>query len=123
MKLNHLNLCVNNMSEAVTFFADIFGFELADRKGDAIAVMKDQAGFTLVLSQLVALRGENPIYPEGFHVWFYVDTKEDVDQFFLKLMSAGLASKENSPKSMRGGYTLYFKALDGILFEVTSFAV
>ncbi|MCJ8012186.1 VOC family protein [Paenibacillus sp. KQZ6P-2] len=123
MKLNHLNLCVNNMSEAVTFFANIFGLELADQKGDAIAVMKDEVGFTLVLSRLATLGGEIPTYPEGFHVGFHVDTKEEVDQFCLRLMAAGLAGEESSPKSMRGGYTLYFKALDGILFEVTSFAV
>lgn len=122
MKLNHLNLCVNNMSEAVTFFTEIFRFELSDRKGDAIAVMKDEAEFTLVLSQLAPLEGEIPFYPDGFHVGFYVDTKEEVDQFCLRLISAGLASKESSPKSMRGGYTLYFTALEGLLFEVTSFA-
>lgn len=55
-----MNLCVINMSEAVTFFADLFGFELSDRKGDAIAVMKDKSGFTLVLSRLAALGGETP---------------------------------------------------------------
>ncbi|MFC3798004.1 VOC family protein [Cohnella sp. GCM10012308] len=123
MKLNHLNLCVNHMSEAVALFADIFDFELVDRKGDAISVMKDEAGFTLVLSRLATFGGEIPTYPEGFHVGFYVDTKEEVDGFFLRLMSAGLAGKEGGPKPMRGGYTLYFKALDGILFEITSFAV
>jgi catechol 2,3-dioxygenase-like lactoylglutathione lyase family enzyme len=123
MKLNHLNLCVNNLSEAVTLFTDIFGFELADQKGDVIAVMKDESGFTLVLSRLATLEGGIPTYPEGFHVGFYVDTKEEVDQFCFRLMSAGLTNKESSPKSMRDGYTLYFKALDGILFEVTSFAV
>ncbi|GGD57959.1 VOC family protein [Paenibacillus nasutitermitis] len=122
MKLNHLNLCVKDLNDATGLFQDLFGFELQDRKGDAIAVMKDEEGFTLVLSCSAAFGGENPIYPEGFHVGFYVDTKEEVDRFYDRLVGANLIQPDQGAKNIRGGYSLYFKALDGILFEITSFA-
>ncbi|CAM3214493.1 VOC family protein [Paenibacillus lupini] len=115
MKLNHLNLCVIDLSEAILFFQTVFDFKLTDQKGNAIAVMNDSHGFTLVLSSMRS--GENG-YPKDFHLGFYVDTTSEVDQFYQKLGELGMAS-EQTPGMMRGGYTLYFTALGGILFEVT----
>jgi catechol 2,3-dioxygenase-like lactoylglutathione lyase family enzyme len=123
MKLNHLNLCVNDVSEAVEFFQSLFGFELSGQKGDAIAAMTDEGGFSLVLSKLRTDGGDADAvtYPKDFHVGFYVDTTEEVDRFYERLTAASI-HVEHSPRKMRGGYTLYFTALDGILFEVTSYA-
>ncbi|OPH51851.1 glyoxalase, partial [Paenibacillus ferrarius] len=112
---------VIDLNEATGLFRDLFDFELQERKGDVIAVMNDKEGFTLVLSCSAALEGV-PTYPEGFHVGFYVDTKEEVDRFYDRLVGKKLIQPDQGPKNMRGGYTLYFKALDGILFEITSFA-
>ncbi|UJF34631.1 VOC family protein [Paenibacillus hexagrammi] len=120
MKLNHLNLCVRDLTEAIAFFQHLFEFRLLEQKGDAIAVMNDEQGFTLVLSKMRANLEDYDRYPKDFHVGFYVDTAAEVDQFHQKLQAFGVAS-EHEPKWMRGGYTLYFTALDGILFEVTSF--
>ncbi|MBO7746825.1 VOC family protein [Paenibacillus sp. MWE-103] len=117
MKLNHLNVCVPDLNEAVTFFRDVFGFELNGRHGDAIAAMTDDDGFSLVLS---SLRPGEEGYPKDFHLGFYVDTIADVDGFHDKLAAAGIAA-EQRPRRIRNGYTLYFTALGGILFEVTSF--
>ncbi|MBD0378581.1 VOC family protein [Paenibacillus sedimenti] len=117
MKLNHLNLCVNNLSEAREIFHNLFDFQLLDQKGDVIAVMTDRNGFTLVLQS-------NPkevcTYPKDFHLGFYVETKSDVDQFYTKLIEANIPT-EHEPRIVRNGYTLYFTALGGILFEVTCF--
>ncbi|KIL39273.1 glyoxalase [Gordoniibacillus kamchatkensis] len=120
MKLNHLNLCVNDLSEARDFFRDQFNFELLDQKGDAIAVMSDGDGFTLVLSKLRADGEEVQTYPRDFHLGFYVETPAEVDQFYHRLVTAGIAT-DGGPKKIRDGYTLYFTALGGILFEMTCF--
>ncbi len=120
MKLNHLNLCVHDLSEALLLFQNLFGFQLADQKGDALAVMTDGSDFTLVLSRLRSGSDETPAYPKDFHLGFYVNTTTEVDQFHQKLEAAGIPT-EHKPKMIRGGYTLYFTALGGILFEVTCF--
>ncbi|WNQ11104.1 VOC family protein [Paenibacillus aurantius] len=120
MRLNHLNLCVGHLEEARDFFGKVFHFQLVDQKGDAVAVMKDEQEFTLVLSNPVAFGGELPVYPKDFHVGFYVETTEEVDRLCDRLEEAGLVKGER-PKRIRDGYTLYFTALGGILFEVTCF--
>jgi catechol 2,3-dioxygenase-like lactoylglutathione lyase family enzyme len=120
MKLNHLNLCVNELSEAIDFFQKVFDFQLLDQKGDAIAVMTDGHGFTVVLSNSRSNQDKDHPYPKDFHLGFYVDTMTEVDQFYKKLVAVSIAS-EHEPRMIRGGYTLYFTALGGILFEVTCF--
>ncbi len=46
MKINHLNLCVPDLSEAIMFFQVLFGFQVIEQKGTAIAVMDDGLYFT-----------------------------------------------------------------------------
>ncbi|WP_240414594.1 VOC family protein [Paenibacillus periandrae] len=120
MKLNHLNLCVYDLSEAIVLFQNLFDFQLLDQKGDFIAVMTDGQGFTLVLSKLPSNQNEAALYPKDFHLGFYVDTMSEVDQFYKKLAVVGIAS-EHEPRMIRGGYTLYFTALGEIHFEVTCY--
>ncbi|WNC16309.1 VOC family protein [Brevibacillus brevis] len=120
MKLSHLNLCVNDVSEAIAFFQHVFDFQLFDQKGDFIAGMGDGHGFSLVLSKLRS--DESVSYPTDFHLGFYVETMTEVDQFYQRLAEAGI-SADHEPKMIRGGYSLYFRALGGILFEVTCYHV
>ena len=117
MQLNHLNLCVDDLAQARTFFESLFDFETVDQRGKALVVMTDRQGFTLVLSDPKAFGGDTPHYPEGFHVGFIVEEPAQVDQTHDRLASAGIAV--NAPKSLRGSYAFYFTALDGILFEVS----
>ncbi|NEW06391.1 VOC family protein [Paenibacillus sp. SYP-B3998] len=120
MQLNHLNLCVDNLSEATDFFQTFFNFQLIEQKGDAIAVMSDSNHFTLVLSNPRAFGGETPTYPNEFHIGFYVETVAEVDQMFDRLAATKI-HMDHGPRKIRNGYTLYFKALGGILFEVSCF--
>ncbi|MBM7567520.1 VOC family protein [Paenibacillus sacheonensis] len=122
MKLNHLNLCVEHPNEARDFFRELFGFRLVDQKGDAIVVMNDGHGFTLVLSKLAAAGDAGSSYPKDFHVGFYLDTTAEVDQLCARLAAAAIIAAEQRPARIRDGYTLYFTALGGLLFEITSFA-
>jgi catechol 2,3-dioxygenase-like lactoylglutathione lyase family enzyme len=90
LKLNHLNLCINDLPEAIDFFQTLFDFQQLDRKGDAIAVMTDGEGFTLVLSNLRTDGDEAIAYPKDFHVGFYVETPAEVDRFYDKIAAANI---------------------------------
>lgn len=120
MRLNHVNLVVDDLDEAQDFFRRSFGFEPVDRKGEAVAVMADGQGFTLVLSNARTFGGEVPVrYPEGFHVGFILETREQVDRAHGRLAAAGAADTGRAPRLMRDSYGFYFEALNGILFEVS----
>ena len=70
MKLNHLNLCVDDLSEARHFFETFLIFNFG-AKGKALVVMSDESGFILVLSDPKAFKGNKEVtYPEAFHIGF-----------------------------------------------------
>jgi catechol 2,3-dioxygenase-like lactoylglutathione lyase family enzyme len=120
MQLNHLNLCVDNLAEARDLFQRCFDFQFLDQKGDAIAVMTDGQGFTLVLSVPRAFGVETPtIYPEGFHVGFIAENPGQVDQIHRRLAAAADIHIDHEPRKIRESYTFYFTALNAILFEVS----
>jgi catechol 2,3-dioxygenase-like lactoylglutathione lyase family enzyme len=119
MKLNHLNLCVLNLDEARCFFEDLFDFEFVDRKGDAVLVMSDRQGFTLVISDPTKFGGDGAAYPEGFHLGFLLDTSQHVDATYSRLVEAGI-DVAKPPRNMRASYGFYFTALGGVMFEVSS---
>ncbi len=119
MQLNHLNLCVDNLAEARDLFQRCFDFQFIEQKGDAIAVMTDGDGFTLVLSNPRAFGGMTPtIYPEGFHVGFIVENPDLVNQIHRRLAAAAI-HLDHEPRKIRDSYTFYFTALNAILFEVS----
>lgn len=118
MQLNHINLCVDDLTAARHFFQNCFGFQLLEQKGDAVAVMNDGHGFVLVLSHSRAFKGEMRPYPEGFHVGFLLETSEQVDQTYRRLAAAEV-QLTREPGKIRGSYGFYFTALNDILFEVS----
>src|SRR5579884_1817917 len=118
MQLNHLNLCVNDLTEACTFFQNCFDFQFLEQKGDAVAIMTDGHGFMLVLSNPRAFKNEMRPYPEGFHVGFILETSDQVDQAYHRLAATEIQLTQE-PRKMRGSYGFYFTSLDDILFEVS----
>jgi catechol-2,3-dioxygenase len=119
MQLNHLNLCVDDLTEARTFFQTCFDFQLLEQKKDAVAIMADGHGFTLVLSNPRAFGNEILPYPEGFHIGFLLDTNDQVDQAYRRLAAAKIPLTQE-PRKIRESYGFYFTALNNLLFEVSS---
>jgi catechol 2,3-dioxygenase-like lactoylglutathione lyase family enzyme len=119
MRFNHLNLCVDQLDEARDFFATFLDFQFVEQKGEAIVVMSDGHGFTLVLSHLRTAVSKPQQYPDGFHVGFIVETPQQVDQVYQRLTLAPV-ELAHEPRNIRNTYTFYFTALNGILFEVSS---
>ena len=119
MKLNHLNLPVENVAEARQFFEQYFGFRTFETRGDnLLSVLLDEHGFTLVLMANSFNRHGNSSYPDAHHIGFLVATKAEVEGIYDKLNAGGIPL-EQSPSNMRGVYGFYFHAPGNILTEVS----
>ncbi|EEM16468.1 MULTISPECIES: VOC family protein [Bacillus] len=120
MRLNHLNLCVDDLSEARHFFETFFDFQFLKQKGKALVIMSDENGFILVLSDPKAFKGQKTIrYPEAFHIGFLVETSSEVDQAYNRLVAGGIEI-DKEPYTMRGSsYGFYFTVFNGLLIEVS----
>lgn len=118
MRLNHLNLCVDDLAAARDFFVTTFDFELLGEKGGAIIILTDRQGFTLVLADVSRFGGKVPVrYPQGFHVGLLQETRAEVDVVYARLIAAGI-TPGHPPRNVHGSYGFYFNALGDILFEV-----
>ncbi|MEO8111909.1 MAG: VOC family protein [Ginsengibacter sp.] len=114
MKLNHINLVVSNIPEAIHLFETYFNFKCTGIKGDhVIAILKGANDFTLVL-----MSGKNnvAIYPDAFHIGFMQDTKEQVSEIYRQLKDGGISVGEE-PKKIRDSFGFYFK-FDNLMIEV-----
>lgn len=119
MKLNHINLLVTNVAEAIEFFENYFGFACIAVKGnDVISVLKGADGFELVLMSSSMNKKANLEYPENFHIGFKQNTKEAVDDIHNNLMKDGI-STGREPGKIRGSYGFYFY-FDKIMIEVST---
>lgn len=117
MKLNHIDLQVNDVQETALFFERYFGFKLlTSRTATAVAVLHDEDGFSLVLQKL---KNPTATYPEGFHIGFVQDDVMQVEAMFKKLKSAGTDVGESLIVNNRGTM-FYFKLPSGILVEVSA---
>jgi len=117
MKLNHLNLSVTNVADAITFFETYFGFKHIDTKGDnLIAVLIGNDRFELVLMSDTMNRKGNRTYPDAFHIGFKFDTIDKVNETYQKLKAGGI-SVEREPQKIRDSFGFYFH-FQNIMIEV-----
>lgn len=123
MRLNHINLCTNDVTALSDFFARFFGFELIAMRGkDAFAIQRGSDGFALNLMR--SGKGGPVEYPDGFHIGFLVDTADEVFAKHRELQDGGLEPCELQ-KLTRGGTPttiLYCEAPGGVLVEVSATA-
>jgi catechol 2,3-dioxygenase-like lactoylglutathione lyase family enzyme len=121
MKLNHINLPVDDVGITSQFFERFFDFECLEVKGDnALAVLKGEGDFILVLMSKAFNKNSDIIYPDAFHIGFLVKSEDQVDAAYQRLI-AGNTIPENPPGRLRGQYGFYFKGPGNLLIEVTSY--
>ncbi|MDB5013059.1 MAG: glyoxalase/bleomycin resistance/extradiol dioxygenase family protein [Daejeonella sp.] len=114
MKLNHINLVVSNIAEAIHFFETYFNFKCTDIKGDnVIAILKGTDDFTLVI---MTTKDGNIIYPDAFHIGFMLDNTNAVTETYEKLKSGGVIV-EHEPRKIRDSFGFYF-TFDNLMVEV-----
>lgn len=114
MKLNHINLVVSNVVEAIHLFETYFNFKCIDIKGDNIvAILKGADDFTLVI---MTNKNGQSVYPDAFHVGFMLDSEEEVIKTYDTLKSDGVVIGQE-PKKIRDSFGFYFN-YDSVMIEV-----
>lgn len=117
MKLNHINLGVSDVAQAVDIFGRFFGLVPAGDGmpiNDQMAFLKDDVG-----ALVSVFRVPDPQYPKVFHIGFLQDTPEQVRAIYAQLTDAGFEIRP--PAENHGRLTFYFNSPFGVVIEVESF--
>jgi catechol 2,3-dioxygenase-like lactoylglutathione lyase family enzyme len=119
MKLNHINLTVQDVPMASTFFQTYFEFKPADSKpNDSLSVLTGTDGFILVLMHERLNQNGSTTYPDAFHIGFYLDHEEAVLAKFQELKTGGI-NLPQEPQRIRKTFGFYFN-LQNIMIEITT---
>ena len=76
--MNHTNLTTYNVPALTEFFCSVFGFQLIEKRGDKLSVLRNVEGFLLTLTYDKRMTPEQG-YPGMFHVGFLQSTQHAVD--------------------------------------------
>lgn len=118
MKLNHINLTTTDLPADRAMFETYFGLHCVFKRGDAIAVLRDEYGMVLVLNDFARKR-DTFAYPEDsdvHHIGFLQLGREQVDALNARLRADGW--EVPYPRIYHGCWTFYFKAKGGYYIEV-----
>ena len=115
MRLNHLDLPVPDIAATRDFFETWLGFIHERTLGqNGLSILRDSAGFVLVLSRLQREGAQTWPYP--FHIGFHMETEAAVSDLHRRMTEGGVDVGETSVQ--RGAFSFYFTAPGGILVEV-----
>jgi catechol-2,3-dioxygenase len=116
MRLNHLNLTVTDVEAAAAFLAEWFG--MTHQGGNAgMTLLTDRPGFDgMILTLMKARPAHWSGYPETFHVGFFIERREDVDDLARRMREAGI--KSAVPEDTGHSYGFYVQAPGGFTVEV-----
>jgi catechol-2,3-dioxygenase len=121
---NHTNLTTYDVPALTEFFVSAFDFQVADKRNDKLAVLRNADGFVLTLMHDKRMTPEHG-YPGLFHVGFLQPTQQAVDTKHEELSTKNYAAPK--PERLnRGGpptYGFYYKAPGGLLVEVSTMKV
>jgi catechol 2,3-dioxygenase-like lactoylglutathione lyase family enzyme len=113
MKLNHINLVVSNVAEAIRLFETYFCFKCTYIKGDnVVAILKGADDFTLVI---MTNKNGQATYPDAFHIGFMLNSEEEVMKIYDRLKNDGITVGQE-PKKIRDSFGFYFN-FDNIMIE------
>ncbi|MBW7475496.1 VOC family protein [Paenibacillus oenotherae] len=112
MKMNHLNLTVNDVQAAREFLEKYFDLQTRHTRGNSFAVLFDDNGLVLTL-----MKGAEVSYPKTFHIGFIQDSEERVNEINQRLKDDGYPVE---PPQRSHGWTFYVEAPGGFTVEVLS---
>ena len=116
MKLNHINLTVTDVQAAGDFLVKYFGMRsMGGDKGMGF-LTDEQDGWGFVLTLMKASEGIQGKYPGTFHIGFFIENKENVDEINHRLKQDGFDVP--SPENTGHSYGFYVKAPGGFTVEV-----
>lgn len=116
MKLNHLNLTVDNVAETREFLERYFGLRgmVGDERDENFDVLFDDNN--LVLTLMRVSEAAEVHYPSSFHIGFVQESEERVNEINRCLRDDGYSVKE--ARRFHGSWTFYCKAPGGFMIEV-----
>ena len=88
MKLNHLNLTVTDVPQTATFLEKYFGMRRMGGNNN-IALLSDDHGMVLTLTNMKVGRETEVKYPATFHVGFAQESEERVNEINKRLKDDG----------------------------------
>ncbi|MFD0696698.1 VOC family protein [Paenibacillus sp. GCM10027628] len=110
MKLNHLNLTVNDVNAAREFLEKYFELKTVNTRGNSFAVLLDDDGSVITL-----MKGAQVSYPNTFHIGFIQKSEERVNEINQRMKDDGF--HVDLPQRSHG-YTFYVEAPGGFTVEV-----
>ena len=114
MKLNHLDLQVQDVARTTAFFERYFGLRVqSNPSSPALVILTDEAGFVLVLQRSPQPRP----YPEGFHLGFLLDEVADVRALHERALHDGIPVSDVIVNGR--GTMIYLTAPEGYFVEVS----
>ncbi|WP_294237228.1 VOC family protein, partial [uncultured Chryseobacterium sp.] len=109
MNLNHINLVVKELDQAVHLFTHGLGFSLIVNRSSKMAILENDHNFALVIwGQVLNKKEEVPEYPENFHIGFYQPDEEAVWELYMKLKEEESLKLEAEPRKIRNTFGFYF---------------
>lgn len=121
-KLNLITLGVSDFKRAVDFYENGLGWKKSSASVEELAVFP-LGGIVLALHPRTALAEDAMVNPlgsgfSGITLSFNAKSEEEVNAVLEKVKSLGATVIKPAQKVYWGGYSGYFKDLDGHLFEV-----
>lgn len=127
MRLDGFGLLVENMATMVRFYRDVLGFEITEgENAENVYLIKDGTLFMLYerknFEKMTSRRYE---YLKGlnghFEIALYVDTFEEVDNVYARIVAQGGRSVLEPTTEPWGQRTCYIADPEGNLIEIGSF--
>jgi len=121
-KLNLITLGVDDFKKSLNFYEQGLGWKKSDKSMDDLALFQ-LGGMTLALHPRQELANDTtlkyaPTEFCGLTISYNAKTEKEVDEVLARVKKLGATIIKPAQKVFWGGYSGYFKDLDGHLFEV-----
>lgn len=121
-KLHLVTLGVDNFEKSLRFYEEGLGWKRSDKSVDELALFP-LGGITLALHPRKALADDTtlsyqPTTFSGMTISYNAVSEKEVDEVLEQVEALGATIIKPAQKVYWGGYSGYFKDLDGYLFEV-----
>jgi len=121
-KLNLITLGVDDFEKSVNFYEKGLGWKKSEKSVDGLALFP-LGGIILALHPRNELADDTtlkyqPSEFSGLTISYNAKSEKEVDDIFIQVVKLGATIVKPAQKVYWGGYSGYFKDLDGHLFEV-----
>lgn len=126
MRLDGFGIFVNDMAKMIQFYRDVLGFEIKESENTTnVYLIKDETLFMLYgRKDFEKMTSRKYEYIKGlnghFEIALYVDTYDEVDKTFSKVVSNGAVPVLEPATEPWGQRTCYIADPEGNLVEIGS---